>query len=90
MSIFLKIRGIEISKYKSAQFAELSFFLPEKNNKKQKVYVFIKWELYLVNGLKANILISNNIFAPESFVMNVKLGHALEISYRVKITIKTK
>ena len=38
----------------------------------------------------ANILIGNDILAPEGFVLNVRLGHALVGSCRVKITIKAK
>lgn len=90
MSTPLKVREIEASKHKSAQFAKLSLFLPGENNKRQKVYASIKCELHLVDGLRANILIGNNILASESFVLNVELSHALVGSYRVKITIKPK
>lgn len=44
----------------------------------------------MVDGLRANILIGNNILALESFVLNVRLGHALLVSSEVKITIKAK
>lgn len=77
MSTPLKLRGRGASKYESAQFAQLSLFLSGKNNKKQKVYASIRCELYLVEGLTANILMSNDILAPESFVLNVGLGHSL-------------
>lgn len=90
MSTPLNVRGIEASKHKSAQFAKLSLFLPEENNKGQKVYASIKCDLHLIDGLKANILIGNNILALESFVLNVGLGHALVESCGIKITIKTK
>lgn len=90
MSTPLKVRGIGASKYESAQFAELPLFLLGENNEGQKVYAFIRCELHLVDSLKANILIDNNILAPESFVLNVGLGHALVGSCGVKITIKAK
>lgn len=90
MSTFLKVKGIGASKHKSAQFTELFFFLLGENNKGQKVYASIKCELYLVNSLKANILIGNNILAPKSFILNVGLRHALVRSCGVKITIKAK
>ena len=38
MSTPLKVRGIEASKHESAQFAELSLFLPGEDDKRQKVY----------------------------------------------------
>ena len=90
MSTPLKVRGIRASKHKFAQFAELSLFLPGENNKGHKVYASIRCELHLVEGLKANILIGNNILAPENLVLNVRLGHALMGSCGVKITIKAK
>lgn len=84
----LKVKGIETSRHKSAQFAELSLLLPEENNHERNVYAFIRCKLYLVEGLKANILFGNNILALESFVFNVGLDHALVGSCRVKITIR--
>lgn len=90
MSIPLKVRGIKASKYESAQFAKLSFFLPGENNKGQNVYASIRCKLYLVNSLRDNILIGNNILTSESFVLNVKLAHALVGSCGVKIVIKAK
>ena len=90
MSTPLKVRGIGASKHKSAQFAELSLFLPGEDNEGQKVYASIRCELHLVEGLRANILIGNDIFAPESFVLNVGLGHALVGSCGVKIAIRAR
>ena len=90
MSTPLKVRGIGTSKHESAQFAEVSLFLPGESNEGQRVYASIRCELHLVEGLRANILIGNNILAPESFVLNIGLGHALIGSCGVKITIKAK
>lgn len=90
MSIPLKIRGIGTSKHKSAQFVEVSLFLPGESNKGQKVYISVRCKLHLVEGLRANILIGNNILALKSFVLNIGLGHVLIESCRVKITIKAR
>lgn len=86
----MKVRGIEVSKHKSAQFVELSLFLLEEDNKRQKVYASIKCELYLVKGFRANILIGNKILTPESYVLYVGLDHTVIGSYGVKITIKAR
>lgn len=88
MSISLKVRGIEVSRYKSAQFTELSLFLSGEDDEGRKVYAFIRYELYLVKGFIANILIGNNIPAPKSFVLHVRLGHAIVGSCGVKITLR--
>ena len=90
MATPLKVGEIGASKHESAQFAELSLFLSGENNKGQKVYASIRCKLHLVKSLKANILIGNNILAPENFVLNIGFGHALVGSCGVKITIKAK
>ena len=90
MSTSLKVKRIETSKHKSAQFAEVSLFLPGESNKRQKVYASVRCKLHLVKRLWVNILIGNNILAPKSFVLNVGLGHVLIGSYGVKITIRAK
>lgn len=90
MSTPLKVRGIRASKYKSTQFAELFFFLPGENNREQKVYASFKYKLHLIESLRANMLISNDIIASESFVLNIGLGHAVVGSCGVKITIKAR
>lgn len=86
----MKVRRIEASKHKSAQFANLFFSLLEENNRGQKVYASFKYELHLVEGFRANILIENNILAPKSFLFNVKLDHVVVKSYEVKINIRTR
>lgn len=87
MSILLKVRERRMSKHESAQFAKLSFFFLEENDKWQKVYTFFRCKLHLVKGFRANILIGNNILAHEDFILDVKLGHAFVRSCGVKITI---
>lgn len=86
----MKVNGIEASKHESAQFIELSLFLPGENNKGQKVYTFFKCELHLVEGLKANMLIRNNICTPKNFVLNIGLGYTIVGSCKVKITINAR
>lgn len=86
----MKIRRIGTSKHKSAQFMEISLFLLEESDKRQKVYVSMRCELQLVEDFRANILIGNDIFASESFMVDVGLGHTLVGSCGVKITIKAR
>lgn len=69
MSTSLKLRGIGALKHKSAQFAELSLFLPGKNNQEQEVYTSIRGKLYLIEGLRANILIGNNILTQRALYL---------------------
>lgn len=77
-------------KHESAQFAKLLFFLLGEDNKEQIVYTSIKYKFSLVESLKVNILIGNNIIAPKDFIFNINLGHAVIRNYSVKITIKAR
>lgn len=90
MSTPLKIRGIRSSKHKSAQFAEVTLFLLGENVEGQHIYALFKCELYLVKDLRANILVENNILAPEGFILNFKRDHAIVESCRVTIAIKAR
>ena len=90
MSTPLRVKGIEASRHESNHFAELSLFFPKENGEREMVYAFIKCELHLVKGLRANILIGNDILAPEGFVINIELGHVVVRSCGVKITIRIR
>lgn len=90
MSAFLKIRRIETSKHECAKFTEVSLFLPSENLKGQQVYALFKCELYLVNGLQANILIRNDILAFKDFILNLKMCYAVVESCGITIPIKAR
>lgn len=90
ISTSLKVKEIRASNYESAYFAEFSLFFSGENDKKQKIYAFIRCELHLVEIFRANILISKDILTLESFLLNVGLGHTVVKSCRVKITIKVR
>lgn len=51
MSISLKVRGINASKPKSAEFVALLLYFPGKNNARQLVYTVLNCEIYLLKGL---------------------------------------
>lgn len=86
----MKVRRIGALKHKSVKFEELSFILLGENNKGQEVYVSFKAKLYLVEDFRANILIKNDILAPKDFILNVRLGHTVVGSCKVKITIRVR
>ncbi len=90
MSTHLNVRGIGTSKHESAQFAALSLYFPGEDQAGQRVYASIKCELHLVDSLRANILVGNDILSPEGFVININKNHALIGSCGVTIPINTK
>lgn len=90
ISIFLKVKEIKASKYKSAQFATLFLFFPSKNETRKQVYISIKCNLYLVNGFQTNILVENNILLLESLMINVKKNCILGESFKIRIAMNIK
>lgn len=90
MSTFLKVRGIKAFKNKSGEFAALSLYFPGKNNTKQLVYISLTCVIHLVKGLRANLLIGNNIISSEGFVIDVKWRSILISTCGVTIPINTR
>lgn len=90
MSTLLKVKGIRTFKHKLREFATLSLYFPRKNNAKQLVYIFLICKIHLVEDLRVNLLIRNNIMSPEGFVINVKGKKALMGSYKVTIPIDVR
>lgn len=90
MSTFLKVREIGASKHKSGEFAALSLYFPGKNSTGQLVYASLTCEIHLVEDLKANLLIGNDIMSLEGFVIDVKGKNALIGSCGVTVPIDAR
>ncbi len=71
MSTPLRVRGIGSSKHKSGEYAALSFYFPGKDDVGLQVCASLTCEIHLVEGLRANLLIGNNIKFPENFIIDV-------------------
>lgn len=71
MPVLLKVGNIGAFKHKLKKFAFIIFYILGSSHNKTEVYVGIKCELYLVKGVKANILIGNNIFCIKDFSINL-------------------
>lgn len=90
MSTLLKIRGISASKHKSGEFATLFLYFPEKNNAGQQVYASLTYEIYLVKGLRANLLIRNNIMSLKGFIIDIKKRSVFIESCEVTVPIDVR
>lgn len=90
MSTPLKVRRIRASKHESREFAALSLYFPGKNNTGQLVYASLTCEIHLVEDLKANLLIGNDIMSSEGFVIDVKGKSALIGSCGVTVPIDAR
>lgn len=88
--IFLKVRGIRVSKLESAEFAILFLYFLGKDSTGRLVYTLIRCEIHLVKELHTNLLISNNILSQESFIIDIGRKNTLIWSCAVTISINTK
>lgn len=86
----LKVRGIGASKHELGDFALTTIYIPRIDEKGREVYASISCELHLVDILKANMLVSNNVFCIEGFAINLSTSSALIHSYGLKIDINAR
>lgn len=90
MPTLLKVRGIGVSKHKSEEFPALFLYFPGKNNVERLVYASVRCEIHLVDGLRANLLIENDIMSPENFVIDIDKRSTLIGSCKVTIPISVR
>lgn len=90
MSTSQKIREIEASKHKSREFAALLFYFSRRNNVGQLVYASLTFEIHLVENVRANLLIGNNIMSLKGFVIDIRGKNALIGSCGVTVPIDTR
>ena len=90
MLVLLKIRDIDASKQKAGNFALTTIYLPSIDKKSREVYVSINCKLHLVDGLKANMLMGNNVLCIEGFAINLSTSSTLIHSCGMKIDIDAR
>lgn len=90
MPIYLKIRDIGASKHKSEDFALTTIYIPSIDKKSHEVYASINCKLHLVDRLKANMLVDNDMLCIEEFTINLAISSALIRSCVVKININVR
>ena len=67
----LRVRGVRATKHKTSDFITVLVYFPSIDKNGNKVLVYIKREFYLVDDLRAKMLIGNNIIAPEKIVIDI-------------------
>ena len=90
MSMSLKVKGIGVLKHESGDFGFTTIYIPDIDKKSREVYTSISYELYLVNRLKTNILMGNNIFYIEGFAINLSISSTLIHSCGMRIDINAR
>lgn len=90
MPVCLKIRGIGALKHKSKNFAFTTIYILGIDDKSREIYVAISCKVYLIDGLKENMLVDNDVLYIESFVINLFTSSALIHSSDVNIKINAR
>lgn len=86
----LKVKKIGTSKHNLEKFALFTLYILGLNKENSIIYLCIKLKLHMINSLKANILISNNIFYTKSFSIDFVNISTQIASYAIDIVINTR
>lgn len=71
MATSLKVRGIGTSKHETDKYVLELLYFPAIGNKGQRMIVCIYCELHIVDNLRANIFIENNIIGVKGMMINI-------------------
>lgn len=85
-----KVRSISTFKHKSGEFILAILYIRSFSCDRTKVYTNVKFELYLISGLKTIMLIDNDILYIKSFSINLVNTSTYIQSYGVDIIINAK
>lgn len=89
--VILKVRGVVTSNYELNEFVFAAFYILSLNRREGlEVYVYIRYALHLIEGLKANVLIGNNVFYIKSFTINFINSSTDILEDQISIDITTK
>ena len=83
----LKVKDIKTSRHELDKFVSMSLYFPGINLTNRPAYAHIHRKLYLVNKLKANLLVSNNILAIKRVIIDLDNKSAIISSCQMTIFI---
>lgn len=90
MPVPLKVRDIGASRHELGEFALTALYMPRLDQRGSKVYACVQCELHVVDGLKANMLIGNNVLRTEGFMINLASNSTQILSSGVTIVINAR
>lgn len=90
MLVPLKISGISALRNKLGEFALKIFYFSNLDQQEEKIYAYIRYKVYLVDKLKANMLIGNNVLGMEGFFINLSIFLTYIRSCSIDIYISAK
>ena len=86
----LHVRGIGTATHLSKDFIHVPFYFPGMDNNGKPVLAEIRREVHLIEGLKAKMLVGNDILVPEGFILDLSNKEATISSCDTKIQISMK
>lgn len=90
MATSLKIKGIRSSRHKSDEFVSMSLYFSTTDLTNCLAYTYIYQKLYIVERLKANLLISNNILAIKRVIIDLASKSAMISSCQMTISVAAR
>ena len=85
----LQVRGLGTNRHQTWEYAVCDIYLPGSKDGKD-VISLIQREVHLVDNLKANMLIGNDITGPEQFIIDMKAKQATIGSIGASIPIEVR
>ena len=90
MTSLITNRDIKINQHQMIEYIIYSIYIAEINEKDEKIRVMFKRELYVINVLKANVLIDNNIMSAKDIFIDLEKRTIIIDSCNVIVFIKIR
>lgn len=88
--MYLKVRPIDILKYKLGEFVFMIIYILSVDKKDHKVYAFISCKLHPIDGLIINILVSNNVLYIKGFAINLSTSSTFIYNCGMRFVVSAK
>ena len=89
MATPLKVRGVGSSRHKTSEYVTIPIYLLGQVEGKE-VLAYFRREMYLIDDLRAKMLLSNDILGPEGFIIDVANSKAYISSYNVAVPMSAR
>ena len=76
MAVALKVRGIGSSRHKTDEYITEPLYFPALSKADESIIACIRRELHIIDNLRVNLLIGNDILGAEGFVLDMAQGRA--------------
>ena len=86
----LKIRKIESSQHKTSEYIITLYYFSGINNQRNKVFIYIKRKIHVVDDLRVKMLINNDFIKFKKIIINVFKKKIYITNYKTFIIIITR